>query len=88
MRSPRSTDWLDQEGGGSVQRRRLSGQDTLGAVRLGLEFRPLKNGGVPLDQRRDWTGVRDGMAEKIPYGVSDRSVVSIDEQRPVHLVNL
>ena len=63
-------------------------QDLLGRRGLGLEDGPVGNIAVPLNQRRDGTAFSDDDIVQLPDCVSDRAIVTIDEEEFTFVVGL
>src|SRR5262249_22314696 len=62
--------------------------DRLGGVRLRVEASPVWKVAVPFDERRDVAALADDDVEELPYGVSDRTVMAVNEQKLTLVVRL
>src|SRR5882724_13321144 len=63
-------------------------EDRLRRGRLCFQDRPVRDIAVPLHQRRDRSALSDDDLEQFPYGVCDRAVVTVDQQRSSLVVGL
>src|SRR5215813_7878550 len=55
--------------------------DRLPGVGLRFEPSPVRKVAVPFDERRDGSALADDDVEELPYGVSDRTVMAVNEQK-------
>src|SRR6516225_1513287 len=62
--------------------------DCLRGVRLRFEPSPVWKVAVPLDERRDGSALADDDVEELPYGVSDRTVMAVNEQKLALVIRL
>src|SRR5215813_14156249 len=62
--------------------------DRLRGVRLRVEPSPLRKVAVPFDERRDGSALADDDVEELPYGVSDRTVMAVNEQKLALVIRL
>src|ERR1700720_4248096 len=62
--------------------------DRLRSVRLRFEPGPVRKVAVPFDERRDGSALADDDVEKLPHGVSDRTVMAINEQKLALVIRL
>src|SRR5262245_50289625 len=62
--------------------------DCLRSVRLGFEPSPVRKLAVPFDKRRDGSVLADDDVEELPYGVSDRTVMAVNEQNLALVIRL
>src|SRR5215510_5861709 len=62
--------------------------DGLRGVRLRFEPSPVRKVAVPFDERRDGSALADDDVEELPYGVSDRTVMAVNEQKLALVIRL
>src|SRR5215470_8865136 len=62
--------------------------DCLRGVYLRFEPRPVRKVAVPFDERRDGAALADDDVEELPYGVSDRTVMAVNEQKLALVIGL
>src|SRR5215470_10441753 len=62
--------------------------DCLRGVYLRFEPRPVRKVAVPFDERRDGSALADDDVEELPYGVSDRTVMAVNEQKLALVIRL
>src|SRR5438477_970473 len=84
--APAKARWRSAKGGTDFILLCASEHDRFGAPCLGLELRPGRYLGIPLDQRRQRTQALDHTREESPHDVVHRAVMGVDQKRPLLVV--